>query len=37
VRAAQAMESLDRMLVHRGDRLALLFTPPFDKTPLDPG
>ncbi len=36
-RAAQAMESLDRMLVHRGDRLALLFTPPFDKTPLDPG
>jgi cyclic beta-1,2-glucan synthetase len=31
------MESLDRMLVHRGDRLALLFTPPFDKTPLDPG
>jgi cyclic beta-1,2-glucan synthetase len=37
VRAAQAMESLDRLLVHRGDRLALLFTPPFDKTPLDPG
>ncbi len=36
-RAAQAMESLDRMLVHRGDRLALLFTPPFDRTPLDPG
>lgn len=36
-RAVQAMESLDRMLVHRGDRLALLFTPPFDKTPLDPG
>jgi cyclic beta-1,2-glucan synthetase len=31
------MESLDRLLVHRGDRLALLFTPPFDKTPLDPG
>ena len=25
------------MLVHRGDRLAPLFTPPFDKTPLDPG
>ena len=24
-------------LVHRGDRLALLFTPPFDKTALDPG
>jgi cyclic beta-1,2-glucan synthetase len=31
------MAALDRMLVHRGDRLALLFTPPFDRTPLDPG
>ena len=31
------MDALDEMLVHRGDRLALLFTPPFDKTPLDPG
>ena len=31
------MAALDRHLVHRGDRLALLFTPPFDKTPLDPG
>jgi cyclic beta-1,2-glucan synthetase len=36
-RAIQAMASLDRQLVHRGDRLVLLFTPPFDKTPLDPG
>ena len=36
-RAAQAMAALDRQLVHRGDRLVLLFTPPFDKTPLDPG
>ena len=36
-RAVQAMAALDRHLVHRGDRLALLFTPPFDKTPLDPG
>jgi cyclic beta-1,2-glucan synthetase len=36
-RAATAMAALDRMLVHRGDRLALLFTPPFDRTPLDPG
>ena len=36
-RAVQAMAALDRDLVHRGDRLALLFTPPFDKTALDPG
>jgi cyclic beta-1,2-glucan synthetase len=36
-RAAQAMAALDGQLVHRGDRLVLLFTPPFDKTPLDPG
>lgn len=36
-RAEQALAALDRQLVHRGDRLALLFTPPFDKTALDPG
>jgi cyclic beta-1,2-glucan synthetase len=36
-RAVQAMAALDDQLVHRGDRLALLFAPPFDKTPLDPG
>ncbi|TAJ33433.1 MAG: glycosyl transferase, partial [Reyranella sp.] len=36
-RAAAAMASLDRLLVHRGDRLALLFTPPFDRTARDPG
>ncbi|HEY4892314.1 MAG TPA: glycosyl transferase, partial [Reyranella sp.] len=36
-RAIQAMASLDRQLVHRGDRLVLLFTPPFDKGPLQPG
>jgi cyclic beta-1,2-glucan synthetase len=36
-RAAAAMASLDRMLVHRGDRLSMLFTPPFDRTLLDPG
>ena len=36
-RAVRAMAALDRDLVHRGDRLALLFTPPFDKTALDPG
>jgi cyclic beta-1,2-glucan synthetase len=31
------MAAVDRLLVHRGDRLASLFTPPFDKTALDPG
>jgi cyclic beta-1,2-glucan glucanotransferase len=36
-RAAAAMASLERHLVRRDDGLALLFTPPFDKTPLDPG
>ncbi|MGH6924641.1 MAG: GH36-type glycosyl hydrolase domain-containing protein [Propylenella sp.] len=36
-RATAAMASLERHLVRRGDGLALLFTPPFDKTPLDPG
>ncbi len=36
-RATEAMEAMDRLLIHRGDRLALLFAPPFDKTPLDPG
>ncbi len=36
-RAAAAMEALDHFLIHRGDRLALLFTPPFDRTHLDPG
>ena len=36
-RAIRAMAALDRDLVHRGDRLALLFTPPFDKTAQEPG
>ena len=36
-RAVRAMAALDRDLVHRGDRLALLFTPPFDKTAQEPG
>jgi cyclic beta-1,2-glucan synthetase len=31
------MASLDRHLIRREDGLALLFSPPFDKTPLDPG
>ncbi|WP_417774161.1 GH36-type glycosyl hydrolase domain-containing protein [Stappia sp.] len=36
-RAATAMASLDRHLIRRDEGLALLFTPPFDKTPRDPG
>ncbi len=36
-RAATAMASLDARLVRRDDALVLLFTPPFDRTPLDPG
>lgn len=36
-RAHRAMESVDQYLVRPGDDLILLFTPPFDKTPLDPG
>jgi cyclic beta-1,2-glucan synthetase len=36
-RARRAMESVEQRLVRRDDRLMLLFTPPFDKTPLDPG
>ena len=37
VRAATAMASVDEYLVKREDGLVLLFTPPFDHTPLDPG
>ena len=36
-RAARAMAAVERELIRPQDRLALLFTPPFDKTPLDPG
>jgi cyclic beta-1,2-glucan synthetase len=36
-RAATAMASLDRHLIRKADGLALLFTPPFDTTPHDPG
>ncbi|MDC7788205.1 glucoamylase family protein [Rhodoplanes sp. TEM] len=36
-RAATAMASLDERLLRRGDGLALLFTPPFDRTLHDPG
>jgi cyclic beta-1,2-glucan synthetase len=36
-RAAQAMAAVERELIRHEDGLALLFTPPFDKTSLDPG
>jgi len=36
-RARQAMESVDRRLVRRADRLVQLFDPPFDQSPLNPG
>ncbi len=36
-RAAQAMASVDAQLVSRADGLVKLFTPPFDRTPQDPG
>jgi cyclic beta-1,2-glucan synthetase len=31
------MAAVDEQLIRRDDALALLFTPPFDATPLDPG
>jgi cyclic beta-1,2-glucan synthetase len=37
VRAARAMAAVDENLILRKDGLALLFTPPFDKTSLEPG
>ncbi len=36
-RARQAMDSVERLLVDDESRLLLLFTPPFDRTSLDPG
>jgi cyclic beta-1,2-glucan synthetase len=36
-RARRAMASVDRELILSEDNLALLFAPPFDRTPLDPG
>jgi hypothetical protein len=35
--AARAMAEVDKCLVRRDDGLVLLFTPPFDKTTLEPG
>jgi cyclic beta-1,2-glucan glucanotransferase len=36
-RARRAMESVEHRLLRREDRLLLLFSPPFDRSPLDPG
>ena len=36
-RAARAMAAVQEYLVRPGDGLVLLFTPPFDRSPLDPG
>jgi cyclic beta-1,2-glucan synthetase len=36
-RARQAMESVQRQLVRRKDGICALLSPPFDRTPLDPG
>jgi cyclic beta-1,2-glucan synthetase len=36
-RAATAMASMEKHLIRRDDGLALLYWPPFDKTPRDPG
>ena len=37
VRAGRAMAAVERHLIDRSDSLMLLFTPPFDRTPVDPG
>jgi cyclic beta-1,2-glucan glucanotransferase len=37
VRAEQAMESVNRLLIKQADQLIMLFTPPFDKTLHNPG
>ncbi len=36
-RTVEAMGAVSRTLVRRDERLVLLFSPPFDKTPRDPG
>jgi cyclic beta-1,2-glucan synthetase len=37
IRSARAMAAVEKHLFHRDDGLVLLFTPPFDRTPLEPG
>ncbi|PYS94298.1 MAG: hypothetical protein DMF64_01530 [Acidobacteria bacterium] len=36
-RAHRAMAAVEEYLIQRGEGLVILFTPPFDKSPLDPG
>jgi cyclic beta-1,2-glucan synthetase len=36
-RARRAMAAVEEYLIHRGDGLVLLFTPPFDQSDVDPG
>ncbi|MEO8841086.1 MAG: glycosyl transferase family 36 [Kofleriaceae bacterium] len=36
-RSTRAMASVDRLLIDRAANIAPLFTPPFDRTPLEPG
>jgi cyclic beta-1,2-glucan synthetase len=36
-RAGRAMAAVEEYLIRRGDGLVILFTPPFDKSALDPG
>ncbi len=36
-RARRAMAAVEQLLIRRDEGLALLFTPPFERTPLDPG
>jgi cyclic beta-1,2-glucan synthetase len=36
-RAARAMAAVEEYLIRRGDGLVILFSPPFDKSPVDPG
>jgi len=37
LRSAQAMQAVNKQLVQRNDKLIRLFTPPFDKSTLNPG
>jgi cyclic beta-1,2-glucan synthetase len=37
LRLIKAMESVEKFLIKNVDEIVLLFTPPFDQTPLDPG
>ncbi|PMQ03554.1 Cellobiose phosphorylase [Dyella sp. AD56] len=37
IHAVQAMNAVDKYLIRDDEQIALLFTPPFDHTPLNPG